>query len=82
METQKTYSLKKALTYSVIVALGFTLLTYLVSLTLGRFRATLLPDAGASWYYWNSRMWNCGLPLPPGVSISGTSYWYGGCFSG
>ncbi len=52
MGTSKTYDLKKALALSLTVSLGFTLVTYLVSLTLGRFRDVLLPDTGAAWYYW------------------------------
>jgi len=60
MATEKSYSLKKAIAYALIVSLGFTLLTYFLSLTLGRFQSTLLPDAGASWYYWklpNVELW-------------------------
>lgn len=52
METTKTYSLKKSLIVSLIVSFGFILATYLLSLTLGRFHAVLLPDTGAAWYYW------------------------------
>jgi len=52
MDSEKTYSLKKAIVYSVSMAFAFTLLAYFLSMTLGRFRATLLPDQGASWYYW------------------------------
>lgn len=52
MDSGKTYSLKKALTYSFAIAFAFTLLTYFLSMTLGRFQASLLPDQGAAWYYW------------------------------
>ena len=48
----KTYSVKKALTLSVIVSVVFTVASYLLSLTLGKFQATLLPDTGADWYFW------------------------------
>lgn len=52
MEQEKTYSLKKSLLVSLAAALLLTILTYLLSHTLGRFQSTLLPDAGAAWYYW------------------------------
>jgi hypothetical protein len=52
MDTAKTYSLKKSLIISLVVSLVFVVLTYVLSLTLGRFQSTLLPDTGASWYYW------------------------------
>ena len=52
MDSVKTYSLRKALLYAIGVSLGFTLLTYLLSLNLSHFRALLLPDQGASWYVW------------------------------
>ncbi len=52
MQETKTYSLKKALIIALIVSLGFVAANYLVSLTLDRFRAVLLPDTGAAWYYW------------------------------
>ncbi len=60
MDTTKTYSLKKALTLSVFVSFAFVVLSYFLSLTLGRFQSTLLPDAGADWYYWklsNVEIW-------------------------
>ena len=53
----KTYSLKKALIIALIVSLGFVAANYFVSTTLERFRAVLLPDTGAAWYYWK-------LPMP------------------
>lgn len=52
MNNQKTYDLKKTLTYSFTAIIIFVIGIYLVSLTLGRFQATLLPDQGAAWYYW------------------------------
>jgi len=52
MEHEETYSLKKSLLVSFAVALALTCATYFLSLTLGRFQSILLPDAGASWYYW------------------------------
>ena len=52
MEPEKTYSLKKSLLVSFAVALALTCATYFLSLTLGRFQSILLPDSGASWYYW------------------------------
>jgi hypothetical protein len=48
----KTYDLKKALITSFSMMVVFVVGIYLVSLTLGRFQATLLPDTGAAWYYW------------------------------
>lgn len=60
MDTTRTYSLKKALILSVGVSFAFIVLTYLFSLTLGRFQSTLLPDTGADWYYWklpNIELW-------------------------
>ena len=52
MEPEKTYSLKKSLLVSFAVALALTCATYFLSFTLGRFQSILLPDSGASWYYW------------------------------
>ena len=52
MSSEKTYSLKKTAWISVAVSLVLCLAIYLVSLTLTRFTSTLLPDTGASWYYW------------------------------
>jgi hypothetical protein len=52
MEKSKTYSLKNVLIAALAVSLGFVGISYLVSLTLGRFQAILLPDTGATWYYW------------------------------
>ncbi len=52
MNGTKTYSLKKSLFISLIVSLVFVILTYFLSLTLGRFQSILLPDTGAAWYYW------------------------------
>lgn len=60
METTKTYSLKKALALSIAVSFAFVVLSYFLSLTLGRFQSTLLPDTGADWYYWklpNAELW-------------------------
>lgn len=52
METQKTYSLKSALWFVFGFSLVMVALTWLVSPLLEPFRRTLLPDAGAAWYYW------------------------------
>ena len=52
MQETKTYSLKKALIAALIVSLGFVAANYFIAQTLTRFQETLLPDAGASWYYW------------------------------
>lgn len=52
METQKTYSLKSALWFIFGFSLIMIALTWLVSPLLDPFRRTLLPDAGAAWYYW------------------------------
>lgn len=52
MDNSKTYDLKKALIIAFFVSLGFVGITYLLSLTLGRFQSILLPDTGAAWYYW------------------------------
>ncbi|MEX1308479.1 MAG: hypothetical protein AB1Z19_08125 [Eubacteriales bacterium] len=46
------YSLKKIVWISIAVSALLCAAIYLVSLTLGRFTSTLLPDTGASWYYW------------------------------
>ncbi len=48
----KTYDLKKVFSISLVTAFGFVILTYFLSLNLGRFQTTLLPDTGAAWYYW------------------------------
>ena len=52
MDETKTYNMKKAVALSLTVSLAFTVITYLLSLTLDRFRDVLLPDTGAAWYYW------------------------------
>ena len=52
MEPEKTYSLKKSLLVSFAVAFALICATYFLSLTLSRFQSILLPDSGASWYYW------------------------------
>lgn len=60
MNATKTYSLKKALIFSIGVSFAFVVLTYFLSLTLGRFQMTLQPDTGANWYYWklpNITLW-------------------------
>ncbi len=60
MDTAKTYSLKKSIIIALIVSVLFVVITYLISLTLGRFQAGLLPDTGAGWYYWklaNIELW-------------------------
>ena len=48
----KTYSFKKTIGISFAIMVAFVIGIYLVSLTLGRFQAILLPDTGAGWYYW------------------------------
>jgi hypothetical protein len=60
MDNQKTYSLRKSIVIGLVVSGLFVVATYLVSLSLGRFQATLLPDTGAAWYYWklpNVELW-------------------------
>lgn len=60
MEHAKTYDLKKTVIYAFAVSLALTLLTYLLSPMLAHFRATLLPDQGAAWYFWklpNPEIW-------------------------
>jgi len=52
MENKKTYNLKKTVVITLISALIMVALIYLSSLTLDRFRDTLLPDTGFAWYYW------------------------------
>lgn len=47
-EYDSGYVVKIAIAASVILTFGI----YLVSMTLGRFQSTLLPDTGAAWYYW------------------------------
>lgn len=65
METQRTYRLKTALWFVFLFSGAMVLATWLVQPALARFQATLLPDAGAAWYYWK-------LPRPElwaGVSM-------------
>jgi hypothetical protein len=52
MEAKKSYSLKSALW--LVFAFSFFMVgaTWLISPLLAPFRTALLPDAGASWYYW------------------------------
>ena len=52
MEDTKTYDLKKVFIISIIFSVLVVIAIYFVSLTLGRFQETLLPDTGAAWYYW------------------------------
>ena len=52
MPALKAYSLKKTVWTAVAVSSLLCAAIYVVSLTLGRFTSTLLPDTGASWYYW------------------------------
>ena len=52
METTKTYNLKTSLLLALAAALVITCGIYALSPLLSRFQATLLPDAGAAWYYW------------------------------
>ena len=52
MEAKKSYSLKSALWFVFIFSFFMVGATWLVSPLLAPFRATLLPDTGAAWYYW------------------------------
>ncbi len=52
MTKQETYAIRTVVRISVLVAIALTAVIYAASLTLGRFQAVLLPDAGAAWYYW------------------------------
>ena len=52
MEEQKTYRLNNALLFVFLFSVAMVAATRLVTPLLARFQATLLPDAGASWYYW------------------------------
>ena len=60
MEQQKTYRLNSALLFVFLFSVAMVAATRLVTPLLSRFQATLLPDAGASWYYWklpHSELW-------------------------
>jgi hypothetical protein len=57
MTMEKTYDLKKAVSWSLILSAALTVIIYFASFTLVRFRETLLPDTGAAWYFWK-------LPAP------------------
>ena len=52
MEAKKSYSLKSALWFVFAFSLAIVGATWLLSPLLAPFRATLLPDSGAAWYYW------------------------------
>jgi hypothetical protein len=52
MEQQKSYSLKSALWFVFVFSFVMVAATWLLSPLLAGFRAQLLPDSGASWYYW------------------------------
>ncbi len=52
MEQQKSYSLKSALWFVFVFSFVMVAATWLLSPLLAGFRALLLPDSGASWYYW------------------------------
>lgn len=52
MESQKSYSLKSALWFVFLFSLAVLVAEWLISPLLTSFRATLLPDSGAAWYYW------------------------------
>ena len=52
MEAKKSYSLKSALWFVFAFSLAIVTATWLLSPLLAPFRATLLPDSGAAWYYW------------------------------
>jgi len=68
MDVQKRYRLKNVVGYAVLISIGFTVLSYLLSLTLEPFRATLLPDRGADWYVWK---------LPHAEVWAGITMWVG-----
>ena len=52
MEKQKSYRLNSALTFVFLFSFAMVAATWLVSPLLATFRAMLLPDSGANWYYW------------------------------
>jgi len=52
MEGKKSYSLKSALWFVFLFSLAIVAATWLLSPLLASFRAQLLPDSGAAWYYW------------------------------
>ncbi|HAX40214.1 MAG TPA: hypothetical protein DCY10_04995 [Clostridiales bacterium] len=52
MESQKSYSLKSALWFVFLFSLAVLAAEWLISPLLASFRATLLTDSGAAWYYW------------------------------
>ena len=52
MESQKSYSLKSALVFVFLFSFAMVAATWLLSPLLAPFRAGLLPDSGAAWYYW------------------------------
>ena len=52
MEKQKSYRLSSALTFVFLFSFAMVAATWLASPLLAPFRATLLPDSGANWYYW------------------------------
>ena len=52
MEQKKSYSLKSALWFVFLFSFAMVAATWLASPLLAPFRAQLLPDSGASWYYW------------------------------
>ena len=78
MATEKTYSLKKAITYSLVVSLGFTLLTYLLSLTLAGFKPLCYRMQAHRGTIGSSPISNFGPPLPCGRSTLGIRGWCGG----
>ena len=49
---EKTYDIKKTVSWAIILSAALTVIIYFASLTMARFRAILLPDTGAAWYYW------------------------------
>jgi hypothetical protein len=52
LESQKSYSLKSALWFVLLFSLAILAAEWLISPLMASFRATLLPDSGAAWYYW------------------------------
>ena len=52
MESKKSYRLNSALWFVFLFSFVMVAATWLVSPLLATFRAQLLPDSGANWYYW------------------------------
>lgn len=80
MEDQS--NVNKAWTYGLLFSLAFTAVIWLGGPTLSRFTSILLPDQGATWYYWKLPIRNStgmlltwGLYLAHQFSIWYTIYW-------